>query len=663
MIPHILMLLLANQQVYEMDEIVVTAMRYPLALQNIAVATNVIDRDEIESLRALAIDEIVHVAAGVDIKNYNTPGAVTSVQLRGTPSNGTLVLMNGQPLNMATTGMADLGVIDINAVERIEIVKGPVSSVYGGNTLGGVVNIITKRNYTQPEFRIAASPFTTTFDTLLQNTYVGLVAGAPLLGLSTCISAAYQRSSGVRSNSALTKFNMHCAVTYYSDRVIANAQVLYDDRNYGVPGPVPRVDSLHPEPIFGDSTATSLVDNQDDAALLGGLSVSWNVSDHVCWEHRAFHDYHKNLFHTQYSGWTGDTIIEDHTYRTYAGGYSTMLFARLFGLDVSLGIDTRMDSLRTRTVSEQSGDTIWDASTYTFGGWCQVKQDIGDVISFVPSVRTDYHEEFGIFVSPGIGFISALQDDLILKASAGRIFRAPGLNDLYWPLSGNRDLTPEYGWMYEMRIETAPLHSIFGALSIFMRDIKDRIAWMPDTGGMWIPRNINELSITGSEIELHGAFISCFAMSIQGTYLTATQRNSEVVYDFYDWIADTGLTIIEEVERDAAFVPGFSLQSTQHIHLPYSLDIDVSERYVSETRNYYTNYDNYPVVSMDEKLIDPYVVLNASITKTIGDLAMLTIGVKNVLDAGYATQFGHSFDDLNYPAPGRTYFLTILAHH
>jgi len=663
MIPYILLLVLAGQSVYEMDEIVVTATRYPLALQNIAVATIVIDRAEIESFRALDITEILSGTAGVDIKDYGIPGTVTSMTLRGVPSNGTLILINGQPLNMMTTGMADLSVIDINTVERIEIVKGPVSSIYGANTLGGVVNFITTKEYTEPEIKMMVSPFTTTFDKLLQNKYISLAAGVPLGRFQTNLSGIYLSSTGRRSNSDLIKYDLQGTIKYHTPRIAAQANVFYDKKDYGLPGPLPRIDSLHPLPFFGDSTATSLYDREDDVTLLSNASITWDVSEKIYWEQKVFGDRRKSIFHTRYAGWMNDTIVEDHTYHTFSAGYSSMFLTKFPYLEVSIGMDARVDSLHTETISEQTGDTTWNASTYTFGAWCQAKTNFNDVISFTPSIRIDHNRNFGTFLSAGIGLVSVLQANLVLKTSAGRTFRAPSLNDLYWPLSGNRDLTPEYGWVYEMRIEASPMQWMSGAVSLFMRDILERIAWMPDTGGLWKPQNINELSITGVDINMNGQINANIDLSVQGTYLSATQRNDEIIYDFYDWVADTGLTIIQETERVAAYIPRFNLRFSQHIHLPYFIDIDLCEQYVSEIRNYYTNYDSYPVITTDEKFIYAYFLLNASITKTFHRFFSLSIGMKNVLNVDYATQFGYSIDDLDYPMPGRTYFVNICASY
>jgi len=128
-------------------------------------------------------------------------------------------------------------------------------------------------------------------------------------------------------------------------------------------------------------------------------------------------------------------------------------------------------------------------------------------------------------------------------------------------------------------------------------------------------------------------------------------------------MADTGLTIIQEIEREAAFVPRYTLRFLQHVHLPLQLDLALSETYVSERSNYYSNYDSFPIVRMDEKVLDDYVLLNAALNRDFSHFLSISMGVKNLLDTEYALQFGYTVDDLDYPMPGRTYFVSIHAHY
>lgn len=663
MIPLVFLSVLINQPIYEMEEIVVTATRYPVALQDIVVATMVIEKQTIDVLYPLGLGELLHASSGIDFKEYGTPGAVSSVSLRGLPSNGTLVLLNGQPLNATTTGMADLSLIDIHSIERIEIVKGPVASLYGANALGGVINCITTRHLERPDIRFIVMPSTTTFDFLTQTNDLALKAGIPLGRLQVDVSGAFRSSEGLRGNSNLTKYDGQGLFEYRASTWTAYASILYDEKDYGIPGPVPLIDSIHPVPIFGDSTATSLYDHEKDRTLLGSFFLTWKPSDLIQWKNVLYADRKQTEFHTQYAGWLGDTIIEDHDYLTYTIGYNTMVLLRYRDVDFTLGFDMHYDSVRTTRTSEQSGDTTWNAQSYTLGAWFQLKKDFSRIISVVPSLRFDQNKDFGGFISPSIGFVSTLQQNLCVKVSVGRTFRAPTFNDLYWPHSGNRDLTPEYGWAYEFRVETTPVPEVFGAVSLFIRNVEDRIFWLPDTGNLWKPQNVNYLAINGMDIEVHSQIGGFLDLSFEGTYLEATQRHDEIVYDFYDWIADTGVIVLQEIERDAAFVPRYCLRVGQHFCLPYAIGLTLHESYVAQRRNYYGNYDNYPVVTMDEKILEGYTLLNAAVSKEFTQYLTLTIGVKNLLNIEYAQQFGHTYEDLDYPMPGRVYFMKLGAHY
>ncbi|MBA3564589.1 MAG: TonB-dependent receptor [Gammaproteobacteria bacterium] len=126
------------------DEIVVTATRTEIARDRSLAPVIVIGREEIERSLALDIAELLRFHAGLDVARSGGPGQATSLFIRGADSNHTLVLMDGVEINPGTLGGAALQNISPDIVERIEIVKGPRSSLYGSEAIGGVVNIITR---------------------------------------------------------------------------------------------------------------------------------------------------------------------------------------------------------------------------------------------------------------------------------------------------------------------------------------------------------------------------------------------------------------------------------------------------------------------------------------------------------------------------------------
>ena len=657
----VLTLMLVAQPLYELDEVVVTATRYPMLLKDVAVAVMIIEREEIENSAVIDINELLSSTAGIDIKDYGTAG-ITSISIRGIPSNGTLVLVNGQPLNAITNGIADISVIDISTIERIEIVKGPVSSIYGANTLGGVVNIITTREATKPDLEMGITPATTTIDKPFQATNTHIRLALPVKSTTLHLAGVYKHDGGIRSNSGLKKYHIAGAVSHKAGPFVLRPSLFYDNKEYGIPGPLPRVDSMHPIPQFGDSISTSLFDRQKDHTLMGKIGLGLHLSDNINYYANIFANQLRTEFGTVYSDMIGDTVTENYDYRVYELGLNTMITLNTNKFDWTLGFDAHYDTLQAKITSTPVNDTIWRASQYNLGAWAELRLHLNDKLLLNSSIRYDNNSQFGGFLSPGVGVVSILTPHVWLKLSAGKTFRAPTFNDLYWPQYGNPELQPEHGWAYELRVESSPWPAFFGALSLFVRNIDDRIAWMPSAENVWQPQNLNCLNIRGLDIEIKQRISHFVDYRIQATYLSTRQKNEEVVYSFYDWMNDTSLTVIEEIERRAAFTPEFTLSSKINFSLGSEVNLNIAGQYVSERLNYYPDYDDYPNVSMGTKKLGSYIVINTSLRKTLHRHMSVTAGIKNVTDTEYALQFGNTLDDLDYPMPGRTYFIRVSLH-
>jgi vitamin B12 transporter len=127
------------------NHIVVTATRTPIPIEEVLAPVIVIDRDSIERSAAGDVTELLRFHAGLDLGRNGGPGQTTAVFIRGAESNHTLVLVDGIRINPGTIGVAALQNIPPSMVERIEIVKGPRSALYGTDAIGGVVNVITRR--------------------------------------------------------------------------------------------------------------------------------------------------------------------------------------------------------------------------------------------------------------------------------------------------------------------------------------------------------------------------------------------------------------------------------------------------------------------------------------------------------------------------------------
>ena len=128
-----------------LESVVVTATRVETPLREVLSSVEVIPGDELLRSPASDLGDALRLRSGVEVVRLGGPGQQTSLFLRGTDSNHTLVLVDGLRINPGTTGGAAIQNIAPELVERVEIVKGPRSTLYGSDALGGVINVITRR--------------------------------------------------------------------------------------------------------------------------------------------------------------------------------------------------------------------------------------------------------------------------------------------------------------------------------------------------------------------------------------------------------------------------------------------------------------------------------------------------------------------------------------
>ena len=139
-----------------LDEIVVTATRIEQPLKHTLSTTTVITQEDIKNSQAADVITILRSVAGVEISQTGGHGKSSSLFLRGSNSTQTLVLLDGVRINSATTGTTSIEHLMLDQIERIEIVRGNVSSLYGSEAIGGVIQIFTKRGRGEPVFNVSA---------------------------------------------------------------------------------------------------------------------------------------------------------------------------------------------------------------------------------------------------------------------------------------------------------------------------------------------------------------------------------------------------------------------------------------------------------------------------------------------------------------------------
>ena len=124
---------------------VTTPLRVPEEAKNVIADTTVITSDEIERAGLSTIPQLLQQQPGVEVKTTGGPGSVSTVFIRGTSSTHVIFLLDGLRIGASTNGSAAIQNIPLSQIERIEIVRGPASSLYGQDGIGGVIQIFTKK--------------------------------------------------------------------------------------------------------------------------------------------------------------------------------------------------------------------------------------------------------------------------------------------------------------------------------------------------------------------------------------------------------------------------------------------------------------------------------------------------------------------------------------
>jgi outer membrane cobalamin receptor len=645
--------------IYEMPGITVTATRVPARLSDVPLGTQVITGSEIAESGAQDAGELLKSGIGVDVKSYGYVGSVSSVSIRGSTTSQVLVLVDGRPINSVSLGTADLSEIALSDVKRVEVVRGPVSSLYGANALGGVINIITGLGGKSPSLTGR-----TEFGSHGRLMY-GSTASSVLGDLGFDFSANWRAADGERENSDYRAGELWGRLAYSGiEWLKGDITAAIDKSELGLPGPLPAEGSI---PKYGSKDVTSLFGRQKDRKGHGDLSLEMRLNETSTARTKFYHDRRYMDYHSVYDGWDASSFsyfkaVEDDDYETVITGASFQLDLQPFrgdrlvaGLDASVSKFDARSSIQNDS-TKQEAVTHWVPSDSIAGIYVENEWRPKRIVVLVGSARYDWSRAYGSRVSPSLGLTCNLSSDVRAKASIGRAFRAPTLNDLYWPeqefMGGNKDVRPENGIGSELRMEYEPFEAMSLAGSVFRRDVQDLIAWAPAPDGKWRPTNVNEFHSKGVEMELKVAPVR--AVRIRGNlmYLEASQKNREVIRYDASFIPEYGI-----VERRAAFVPEVKGSLSASCNLPSGFDFMLGVDHIGRQVSYWqvTDWNKIPPETLtNEKWLNSAAVANGTVGFAIGPEHFFA-KVENIFNARSTDMFGSLYEDRDYPRPERVF--------
>lgn len=442
------------------DTIVVTATRTEIPLADATVPVTIITREEIELSLATDLSELLRFEAGLDIGRNGGPGQATSVFLRGTESNHTLVLIDGVRMNPSTIGGAAIQNIAPEMIERIEIVKGARSALFGTDAIGGVINIITRR---------AEKSF--------------LEAGA---GAGSFASQSGQLSGGVRGAAGEIGANLNWQSTDgYAPRTDSDVKRGYDNlsanlyatRRFGA-------NELSVRHWRGEGTVEYL-----DFFLSPVDQGFENAVTAIALDSRLTEQGNSKLI----LAFAKDEIQQNQTPDFVSSGRLSLdwQYSHAFQNHTMTGGLLAVEE----NASSLSFGSEFDEDTAIRALFIQDQISLGRHRGFVALRLTD-HENFGNHMTWNAEYAIELNESLTLNLGIGHAFRAPDASDRFG-FGGSPDLEPEVADERQVSLRYAPAgrHSLL--LEFFANDIEDLIEFDFQTFTL---NNINEARIRGAQL-------------------------------------------------------------------------------------------------------------------------------------------------------------------
>ncbi len=462
---------------FEGSETVVTAGRVAQPLSDTLRSVTVITAREIEESGQLTLAEVLQVYGGVEITSNGGPGSASSVFIRGSNSAHTLVLLDGMRLQSATTGTTAFENIPLSQIDRIEIVPGPVSGLYGSDAIGGVIQIFTKSGRYSPGASVAAS--VGSYGTQAANGSLSASTG----DTSYTLAAGRTETRGFSATKPSVPFDQYNpdADGYRS----SSASARLDHR-------------FRPGQDLGASLFYSRGDTRFDNGPDTNPHTAQSLSAYSLHSRNRLGDSWESLLRV------GSTRDDSSTLDAgYPGQFRTdqdqALWQNTFRFD-STSVIAGLEYLRQDVASSTEYPVTLRTIRSAFAG---ITGDYGPH-GIQLNVRRDDNSQFGEPTSGSAGYGYRITPETKLRIAYGKAFHAPSFNDLYYPGFGNPDLQPEQGRNREVGFDYTSKSQRFAA-TYFDNRISELIVFVFDpASGSVLPVNVAKARIRGLELSYNG---------------------------------------------------------------------------------------------------------------------------------------------------------------
>jgi vitamin B12 transporter len=471
------LLAFAQTDVTDTGRIIVTAARLQQPLDTAIASVTVITRTDIEQLQPHSVDELLNGLAGISVSVTGDLGKSTEIYVRGTNADHVLVLIDGVRIGAATTGIAAWEQLPVEQIERIEIVRGPTSSLYGSEALGGVVQIFTRHGAegapALPSFDVSGGSHGTyqaeggLSGSARQGWYNASISGLHTDGIPICVAGAPVTASCYTSTPQQGYWSGAAAVSggYRWDRGTAALDFLRVDGDTRYDGNIFAGDeSRLAQQVLGGTVRLVPVSSLN-ITLAAGQSLDRSLQ-YFSGSPDGFFNTRRETF-----SWLNEwTVTPAHK----------LLFGADFERD-AIASDTDF-AVRSRE----------DTGVFVLYQWWAGHHELQ------LSGRHDHNQQFGDHSTGSVQWAYRVTDLLRFAASYGTAFKAPTFNDLYFPFFGAPDLRPETSHSVEAGLNGSWRYFNW-AVNAYETRIDELIEYNPVT---FSAANIDRARIRGVEIQL-----------------------------------------------------------------------------------------------------------------------------------------------------------------
>ncbi|WP_294070977.1 TonB-dependent receptor plug domain-containing protein [Proteiniphilum sp. UBA1028] len=505
-----------------LDEVIVTGTMPKVNLRNLPMSISVIsglliDERMQPSLLPLLTEEVPGLfitqrgVMGYGVAN-GAAGGMSIRGIGGAPTSGVLVLIDGHPQYMGLMGHPLADSYQSMMTERVEVVRGPASVLYGSNAMGGVINIITKKQI-QEGLQQSARIMYGSYQTLSAE----VTNGWRKEGLQLIGNISYNRSDGQRENMNFDQWNGYAKAGYDISRNWKS----FADLN------ISHTQSSNPGPI-----SQPMIDN--DAAILRGVASAAVENEYgvTSGAVKFFYNFGSHKINDGYPAFTPSSQPVQpplHRFRSddqMLGFSAYQSYAFIEGNKTTAGFDLQRFGGKAwnKFPDETDNVELADVHLNNSAAYLNLQQSLpGNKLTFNGGIRLDYHEINGAEWIPQLGLSFNPSPSTVLKAIVSKGFRNPTIRELYMFPPQNADLKPERLWNYELSyLQTLFNNQVSLGVNLFYVEGDNMIQQTQPGVGKW--ENSGEVKNKGIELNTTWQATHNLRFSANYSYLNMTRK-------------------------------------------------------------------------------------------------------------------------------------------